>query len=168
MHRHFRNLSFSCELCIGVKPAVTDSPPLLLSGQSPTPWRSSPAPSPQCSHYLEDRQTDSARISRFPSAFLRWLKCKNLISTAHRCDSSIHDNFVSNRYQHGLALHEYWFKHEPLLVTLPLWFNKWHHWLQNANWSCLKDCVLGVICKEKLYMENCFFEILRDFEGDSL
>lgn len=72
-----------------------NSPRLLLSGPSPTPWRSSPAPFPRCSHYLEDRQNIATCYRNIPrtALFSVLLACRNPISV----DVVI----VSNGSQHG-------------------------------------------------------------------
>lgn len=83
-----------------------NSPLLLLSGPSPIPWRSSPAPSPRCSHCLEDTQTKTACNRNTPQrtslGIADMQKPHQQMWSRCRTDPSM-----------ARFLPKYWFKHEP-------------------------------------------------------
>lgn len=85
-----------------------NSPPLLLSGPSPTPWRSSPAPSPRCSHYLEETDAPTRQvIATYRKGFFSvLLTCRNPTSADVVTVSQCQTDLSMTR-----LLPEYWFKH---------------------------------------------------------
>ena len=115
-----------------------NSPLLLLSGPSPIPWRSSPAPSPRCSHCLEDTQTKTACNRNTPQRTSlgiadmqkphqqMWSRCRTDPSTA--------------RFLPGIDSNMSLLPVAPFLPLPSGSIDKAIDW-HDANWSLLKDCV---------------------------
>lgn len=143
-----------CLIYVSVfKPLCFDSPPLLLFGLFPTPWRSSQVPCPRCSHYLEDQQQSHIILRLADSTFFHISYMQK--PQTHRWGHSV---------KHDLVLPQHWFKLEPFTTTnsLPSSLAQYIRlFTDNANWSLLKDCVLtGRIEGEAIY-RNSFSKILK-------
>lgn len=134
---------------------------LLLSGPSPTPWRSSPAPSLQCSHSLKDGQNRLCYCNILPRAPFSGIADMQK-PHQHRCGHSV---MVSKRSQHDSVLAPSIDSNMSLLpvtLFLPLWLNRSAYWLTRCKLiTPQRLCVHDLLRKERLYIGNCFSGILK-------